>query len=305
MANATNPLATRHFTASATESFKSKLSPPHNENTSALAAASATPPAPIDILLTNEWPTEITHQASKEPANYDSTWGVPAITEIASHAQPKYMFCSNAQHPCFWEREPFRWPTVKHVTRFISLGQLGNQDKTRWFYAFSLPAVSAPPAAAPPNTTACPFDHVLQGAGAPSRGKKRAFGIDEGDQSIPDYIFGGAGHGGADGKGGKKQPPQNYVCRLCQQPGHYIQDCEMAGESQPKKAKVPPKEITREWFAIVLCEVIELTFYMIQRVNAGSAFRIRKSASTCSSRLATNATWLCRRANCQMSKKAR
>lgn len=246
MNNATQPLSTRHFTASSVDSFKSKLSPPHDENTSALAAASASPPPPIDILLTNEWPTEIAHLAKTQPQNFSADWGVPAISTLLSHAQPKYHFVSNSSHPTFWEREPFRWPTSKHVTRFISLAQLGNKEKSRWFYAFNLPPVKAPLVQAPSNTTACPLDHALQSTEAPSRGKKRPFGVDEGDGNVPDYIFGGVG-GGAGEQGRKKQPPSNYVCRLCNQPGHFIQDCEMAGEQQTKRPRgAPLKEITRE-----------------------------------------------------------
>lgn len=300
MANATQPLSTRHFTASSTEAFKNKLSPPRPEHTSALAAASAAPPPPIDILITNEWPTEITHLASKEPPGFSADWGVPAISSVLSLAQPKYHFVSNSEHPSFWEREPFRWPaassSTKHATRFISLAQMGNKDKARWFYAFSLPPLEAPPAPVPANTTSCPLDHALQGAEAVGhRGKKRPFGVDESENTVPDYIFGGVAGGKPERK---KQPPKDYVCRICNQPGHFIQDCEQAGQSQPKKPRAPPKEILRSCFcvsfAVSVCAgfLIRLNGFVspLQRASAGSACPTLKSRSTSSPPLVRSAT---------------
>jgi hypothetical protein len=191
------PLSKGYFTSSSLSSFLSSIDPAKNA---------------IDILLTYAFPTQVTHLSSKPPA-IDShlTWGVPAASQILAASRPRYHFA--AAQPVFWEREPFVWPETdihggSAVTRFISLGQFGNKDKQRWFYAFNIKPgdTTVPPAATP-----CPIT-LPQGPGPSMRLGKRDFREDDGD--VPNFIFGDRKRGRNDTAEGRP-PPNNYVCRIC------------------------------------------------------------------------------------------
>lgn len=212
----------------------------------------------MDILVTHAWPTQIAHLSSK-PVNPEiSASGSPAISEILATARPRYHFV--AGQPVFWEREPFSWPAEKQpiATRFISLAPFNNAEKQRWFYAFNLEVVGADrQPTLPPNCTECPLtsSHAMQQqqqTAASSSSKKRRF--EDVDEAPADYRFGGAAASSApvngqqnnkNKKGTKRKgPPPEYTCRLCNQQGHWIQDCEMAQRPNNRAAR-GPKEINR------------------------------------------------------------
>jgi len=223
-------------------SFKTQLQPALPEEVESFKAAKTPAQQPVDILITHEWPTQITH-LSQKPIKLETAAnaGVSAISEILACATPRYHFVSS--QTIFYEREPFTWPTsATSITRFISLAPFLNTTKERWFYAFNIAPIKIgdPAFAKPANVTACPLD-----AGhAQTRGTKRAFGMDDTNEQV-DYRFGGATKNGRQGKKEKGAPPPDYICRLCNQSGHWIQDCTMA---TTKTQRAPLKEISRMLF---------------------------------------------------------
>ncbi|KAK0541442.1 hypothetical protein OC835_000166 [Tilletia horrida] len=164
----------------------------------------------------------------------------------------------------FYERAPFVHPPAYSpahrgtppppVTRFISLAKLANPKKVRWFMALNLPLSLSgqsrtqalkPAQPLPPNTTPSPYG--MLGFERPSvvpQAEKKNGNANRIPVSAAAKRWGGAGAGGGDDdddEGGapnfrfatgaaadRKKPPASYVCRPCCQPGHFIQDCELA-----------------------------------------------------------------------------
>ncbi|KAK0545998.1 hypothetical protein OC844_007295, partial [Tilletia horrida] len=171
----------------------------------------------------------------------------------------------------FYERAPFVHPPAYSpahrgtppppVTRFISLAKLANPKKVRWFMALNLPLslpgqsrtqALKPAQPLPPNTTPSPYG--MLGFERPSvvpQAEKKDGNANRIPVSAAAKRWGGAGAGaggGGDDEGSapnfrfatgaaadSKKPPASYVCRLCSQPGHFIQDCELANSKNNEK----------------------------------------------------------------------
>lgn len=205
------------YTASAQASFVGTLKPP------------------VDILLTHEWPAQITHLATP-PADPDAAlWGVPSIADVVRAARPRYHFASGKG--VFWERAPFSWPAGEgstDVTRFISLGDFANEQKERWYYAMSLDPPSAPAKPVPANATLCPL-------ALPKATAKRPL-----DDAPPNFLFstdmGPApppsakrGRMGKRGRGGHQSTAQREIgpgnCWFClSNPSVRQDDCDCADD---------------------------------------------------------------------------
>ncbi|GAA5868473.1 hypothetical protein JCM8547_006285 [Rhodosporidiobolus lusitaniae] len=236
----------------------------------------APPPKPADILLTSLCPSSLALQSTKpltplegrEPTDVFS----PQLDAAAKAARAKYHFFSAPG--VFYEREPFVWPALsgaaageqRSFCRALGLGEMGNKTKERAFYAFTLAPSSAP--TAPTSYTPSPFHSALQSSASSAastlngtsgpRGLKRPAPVsaeelmkagEEGEggvneMGVPNYIFGGQegnrgkrGRNGenAGGKGGP--PPEHYTCHLCQQKGHWIQDCPEKAQRDAEREK--------------------------------------------------------------------
>ncbi|OAV89150.1 hypothetical protein PTTG_07836 [Puccinia triticina 1-1 BBBD Race 1] len=181
----------------------------------------------IDILLTHSLPQLLTVNSNLAPKDYNApAWGCPPITEVLRAAQPRYHFSGGAVAE-FWEREPWLWDpppaTVKAPTTIILASP--------WFYAFNIVSISETKPAKPLNATPCPYSITAR------PNQKRAlpaFGED-GLDSGPNFRFGEMEPNKKKSRTGA--PPPNYVCKICQTSGHWIQDC-------PEKVEKPrqPKE---------------------------------------------------------------
>ncbi|GAA5858236.1 hypothetical protein JCM5353_001234, partial [Sporobolomyces roseus] len=240
------------FTTSDVSSLLSSFQPTVAPTVPSISTSSvpAIPSKPADILLTHLVPSSLTLMSSKtltpsQDRPYDQVFS-PLLDEPAKLVRSKYHFVSSVGK--FWEREPFEWPieegsTVgepKSYCRALSLGEMGNKEKERWFYAFSI--TPKQPSSAPPNSTKSPFHparlsdliqttQTLNGTNGP-RGLKRPAQANEDDvneMGVPNYIFSGqkgSQNGRDNGKKGKGgPPPDHYTCRICDQKGHWIQDC--------------------------------------------------------------------------------
>ena len=229
-----------HFTS------PSLVSPdlPYFTSTSLDSFSSAFSTSNLDILLSHSWPSQITRHSEKPLSETISKqeverWGFPALQKLLAQAKPKYCFVGNQN--LFWEREPFIHPQSSSstsngqeaispsATRFISLGHFNNPTKQRWFYAFSVTPTSHTLSSAhasveiPSNVTPYPFD-LLYGQQSNIRGVKRPLPNEDYDAQGGHYIFGETP--GLPENGRKKrhgEPPQNYKCRICSVPGHFIQ----------------------------------------------------------------------------------
>ncbi|GAA6016543.1 hypothetical protein JCM10207_002834 [Rhodosporidiobolus poonsookiae] len=238
----------------------------------------APPPKPADILLTHLVPSSLALQSSKPltPIEGRETADVFSgeLDEAAKAARAKYHFVSGAG--VFWEREPFEWPVLsgaaagagKSFCRALSLGEMGNKQKERWFYAFNITpgAQPAPPASHTPSpfhpaeaASTAALTATVNGAQGP-RGLKRPAPVVEDDvneMGVPNYIFSGISNGGDRKKGKGGPPPDHYTCRICDQKGHWIQECPEketrdAERAAQRASRGPAKPISPDecWFCL-------------------------------------------------------
>ncbi|KAL1916272.1 uncharacterized protein VTP21DRAFT_5889 [Calcarisporiella thermophila] len=227
-----------------------------------ITSSTFSPPG-IDILITYEWPRGIT--TGSKQCTLDAGIGSLPVAKLAAAAQPRYHFA--ASENIFFEREPYTnsgipgtsSPIAGHVTRFIALGEFGNPNKQRWYYAFYLVPLASASAPSllqrPQNTTESPLSISLAADG---RGLKRGH-IGSNDNENGSFFFDSSEPQKKKGRA-EKVPPEgyickicgiqghfihdcpkkaeNYVCHICKQPGHLIKDCPQAGQ---KKKPVPPE----------------------------------------------------------------
>nr|ODO02602.1 nuclear protein [Cryptococcus depauperatus CBS 7855] len=181
----------------------------------------------IDILLLSS--------PSPSLANFSSSFAssgislvdpAPPLDQVVRSAKPRYLLWGTGNG--FWEREPCGWngPNGKEErwTRVVKLGELGGEapaegKKARWFYAFTLPpqATSSPLPVKPTNTTPNPFIQAVNN-------KKRNASDVADDEPHKKGRTGGA------------PPPDDYVCKVCSQPGHWIQECPL----KSNRSRPPP-----------------------------------------------------------------
>jgi len=118
----------------------------------------------VDILLTSQWPAEVTNQTTVVPETIKSLISSPLISQLALVAKPRYHFCG--MEGIHFERAPYRNHKVlaessQHTTRFISLAQVGNPEKKKWLYAFSIIPMKGMDHAelvkSPADVTECPY----------------------------------------------------------------------------------------------------------------------------------------------------
>ncbi|KAI9658633.1 MAG: hypothetical protein M1821_002193 [Bathelium mastoideum] len=166
-----------------------------------------------DLLITNEWPSGIRNGSN---FNFDGPGPVDhsCIADLCSSIKPKYHISTSAT---FYEREPFFHPPVEAapdaylITRFISLADLGNAQKSKWIYAFTLDSHAAPPVTIPTGTTASPL----------SFNSKKRLGAESAPFSTPaqDHDSGAYAHRRTDYRPSKRArrapPPSLSECFFC------------------------------------------------------------------------------------------
>ncbi|GAA5987164.1 hypothetical protein JCM11641_002151 [Rhodosporidiobolus odoratus] len=236
------------FTASDIATLVSSVSPPAPPNSS----LPAPPPKPADILLTSLCPSSLPLQStvSLTPLEGREPESVYAkeLDEAASAVRAKYHFFDAPGK--FWEREAFVWPALEGAgaggprtfCRAIGLGAVGSKAGGKSLYAFNItpsvlptPPTSYTPSPFHPSHTASAAQTAatLNGSSGP-RGLKRPAPVnpeDVNEMGVPNYIFAGQGGQGGERKKGRNGggerggPPDHYTCHLCQQKGHWIQDC--------------------------------------------------------------------------------
>ena len=135
----------------------------------------------IDILLSSQWPFGITNDSPLSPvaAKLNSS---KLISQLALIIKPRYHFCG--LEGIHFERQPYRnhkvlAESVMHTTRFIGLSQVGNKEKAKWLYAFSIvpflhidKAELMKPTG---DTTECPYNSNIVSQGNKGESKAQFF----------------------------------------------------------------------------------------------------------------------------------
>lgn len=135
-----------------------------------LKAALKTVEGDVDILLTHEWPLNLLYGLPQDSKLSEEPLGIAVLADIASLARPRYHFAGGQQ--VFYDRAPYINPDLgagSHVTRFVSLADVGNNSKQKWLHALALkPASQMEPealSAVPAGSTGFPFSSQAIQAG--------------------------------------------------------------------------------------------------------------------------------------------
>ncbi|XP_062987361.1 CWF19-like protein 1 isoform X2 [Elgaria multicarinata webbii] len=100
----------------------------------------------VDILLTSPWPKAV-ETFGNSPGGVDTKrCGSGLVSLLATSLKPRYHFA--ALQKVYYERLPYRnhavlQETAQHVSRFIALANVGNADKRKYLYAFSILPMSS------------------------------------------------------------------------------------------------------------------------------------------------------------------
>ncbi|XP_044265038.1 CWF19-like protein 1 homolog isoform X2 [Tribolium madens] len=96
----------------------------------------------VDILLTSQWPTDITKNDLKQ-VSLTVNKTTDFVSWLVMKLKPRYHVCG--LEGVYYERSPFRAPnlgdhdtTLNLVTRFVGLARVKNPNKEKWVYALSL-----------------------------------------------------------------------------------------------------------------------------------------------------------------------
>ncbi|CAK0784495.1 hypothetical protein CVIRNUC_007699 [Coccomyxa viridis] len=144
-----SPSACRHFT---------------KEDVQALELAAEEAVGDVDILLTCEWPADVTAATPPGSAPAEaSTAGSEVVSKLATKVRPRYHICGGKD--VFYARQPYLNKDLGaggHVTRFIALASVGNPAKAKSLHALALtPAADMDIAVLtqrPDGTTPCPYE---------------------------------------------------------------------------------------------------------------------------------------------------
>jgi Zinc knuckle len=84
------------------------------------------------------------------------------------------------------------------------------------------------------------------------------------------------------GDTGGRKPKEGYVCRACGSEGHLLEDCLVANQRPPQGdhrggRRGPPKEIGRKLLTHFRLLSIIQRLFLLQRMNAGSAYQTQTS----------------------------
>ncbi|XP_052199797.1 zinc finger CCCH domain-containing protein 64 isoform X2 [Diospyros lotus] len=127
--------------------------------------ALAEDPGPVDLFLTNEWPSGVTNRAATTDLPQgisDSAGSSSTVSEIVAEIKPRYHIAGTKG--VFYAREPYANIEAVHVTRFFGLAPVGNKNKQKFIHAISPTPASTMSASelrvTPPNTTSSPYTFV-------------------------------------------------------------------------------------------------------------------------------------------------
>ncbi|KAB1271702.1 CWF19-like protein 1 [Camelus dromedarius] len=118
----------------------------------------------VDILLTSPWPKYVGNFGNSSGEVDTKKSGSALISSLATGLKPRYHFASLEK--TYYERLPYRNHIVlqenaQHATRFIALANVGNPEKKKYLYAFSIVPMKLMDAAElvkqPPDVTENPY----------------------------------------------------------------------------------------------------------------------------------------------------
>lgn len=174
----------------------------------------------VDILLTSQWPKGVTNYANQPPETSKClSCGSLLLSKFVDKARPRYHFA--AMEGVYYERAPYRnhmvlKEQIRHITRFLSLAPLGNKDKQKYLYAFTIkPMCTMLPCEInkqPEDTTENPFRKIID--------QQQSIPVITSDQfrwGVHQSRANKRRHGNYDQNGVEKKAPrpQDWSCWFC------------------------------------------------------------------------------------------
>ncbi|KAJ1886717.1 hypothetical protein LPJ66_009486, partial [Kickxella alabastrina] len=235
-----------------TEAMTDLITQVASENEKAFQKTQSQPS--IDILLTYDWPFGVLCKDQLGEKVMRAPSASNKISYLNAAIMPRYHFAASEGQ--FYERLPWKYndnikigrgqaETEAHFTRFIGLGSVNNSEhgKQRWFYAMNVNPLQASsqgkvtPNAVPDSCTPNPlYQFAKLNSVLDSKVLDKAIlGID----AMQNIDSRDRSNDNSQGRG--QPPPVNYVCKICKQPGHWIQDCPSKEESKRQRTdNLPP-----------------------------------------------------------------
>ncbi|XP_065750296.1 CWF19-like protein 1 isoform X2 [Phocoena phocoena] len=125
----------------------------------------------VDILLTSPWPKYVGNFGNSSGEVDTKKCGSALISSLATGLKPRYHFA--ALEKTYYERLPYRnhiilQENAQHATRFIALANVGNPEKKKYLYAFSIVPMKLMDVAElvkqPPDVTENPYRKFVKQA---------------------------------------------------------------------------------------------------------------------------------------------
>ncbi|XP_019403246.1 PREDICTED: CWF19-like protein 1 isoform X3 [Crocodylus porosus] len=188
----------------------------------------------VDILLTSPWPRDVGNFGNSSGEIDTKRCGSVLVSNLATSLKPRYHFA--ALEKTYYERLPYRnhvvlQETAQHVSRFIALANVGNADKKKYLYAFSILPMNSMDSAElvkqPQDVTENPYRKSRKEA----QKAKLLLGAEE--EPACQFFF------DLSKQQGKKRPSDGKEGR------HF----------QPKQARKPPQPTGPCWFCLASPEV--------------------------------------------------
>lgn len=213
----------------------------------------------VDVLLTSEWAVGVALGLPPEkqpdtPGRPPQTVGSPAVRDVVSQIGARYHFCGT--EGVYYSRVAFK--TESSFNRTFCMGKQGGKPKS--LYACNMSAVATLDVDEltnyPAGTTVSPYQ--LQSAPSDEGPLLKRHKSQHAEQFAAIARGETGGNAKADGlfnrwglsentQNSGRVPGPSYVCRICDEKGHFIQDCPQAKH----KGEGRPMNVDREcWFCL-------------------------------------------------------
>lgn len=213
-----------------------------------------------DILFTCEWARNWHSLLSASQIPPDATdpsrIGSPVVAKLATQLRIRYHFA--AHEDIYFELPPYK--NHDYYTRFFALGSHASSRKQKSLYACNIALLSKVDLSSiPPNVTACPYTinsaksrekPALDGQSVNKLARTPAGFVRAGASSTLPSNMPTASMIDGDNqarwdmtpmtRSQQNPPPRTYVCRICSEPGHWIDDCPQKVAREPRDENIPP-----------------------------------------------------------------
>ncbi|KAM4678449.1 CWF19-like protein 1 isoform 2-T2 [Discoglossus pictus] len=182
----------------------------------------------VDILMTSPWPKDVWNYGNSPADAVSKKCGSALIANLALTLKPRYHF--SALEGENYERLPYRnhlvlQESAQHVSRFIALASVGNPNKKKYIYAFSIVPMNSMESAELVKQPQDVSENPYRKSGKEPQKKSKEVHHEEEDEPAQQFFFDlnkqpgkkrqFDGKGGSQGKQPRKHPQPTGPCWFC------------------------------------------------------------------------------------------